>query len=526
MLFRSDFGQNIAGVCRIRIPEGMEAGQEITIRHMEFLDEEHRLYLPQLRNAASEDTYVASGDEKQPACWQPEFTYHGFRYAEVTGYPEELLKGDICAVSLYTDAASSGYFTCGNTLVDKIYRNAVQTEKANVHSILTDCPQRDERVGWMNDATVRFEATPYSFDVGRLFPKVVRDCMDVQDEEGSITCTAPFAFGCRPADPVCSSYLIAAWQAYLHTGNLDIIEEGYEGFCRWNRFLAKNSDNHIVNYSYYGDWAAPAYACASEEYAVSAVTPGELMSTGYHYYNTCLLMQMAAKLGMEEEVQKHRQEAEEIAAAFLEKWYDAESGKVATGSQGCQSFALWLGILPEEDRQKAADCLHQDLAEKEYRFTTGNLCTRYMMEVLTGYGYLEDAWKLAVREEYPSFGFMIQNEATTMWERFELKKNPTMNSHNHPMYGAVVYWYYAFLAGIRPLEAGWRRFRVQPYLPEKLLSASATVETPYGDVYVRWTRRYGETHLYVNVPHGTEAEVILPWGGNKVAQQGFHNWKN
>lgn len=521
-----DFGQNIAGVCRIRIPEGMEAGQEITIRHMEFLDEEHRLYLPQLRNAASVDTYVASGREKEPGCWQPEFTYHGFRYAEVTGYPEALLKEDICAVSLYTDAASAGYFTCGNALIDKIYRNAVQTEKANIHSILTDCPQRDERVGWMNDATVRFEATPYSFDVGRLFPKVVRDCMDVQDEDGSITCTAPFAFGCRPADPVCSSYLIAAWQAYLHTGNLDIIGEGYEGFCRWNRFLAKNSVNNIVNYSYYGDWAAPAYACASEEYAVSAVTPGELMSTGYYYYNTCLLMQMAEKLGMEEEVQKHRQEAEEIAAAFLEKWYDAESGKVATGSQGCQSFALWLGILPEEGRQKAADYLHQDLVEKEYRFTTGNLCTRYMMEMLTRYGYLEDAWKLAVREEYPSFGFMIQNEATTIWERFELKKNPTMNSHNHPMYGAVVYWYYAFLAGIRPLEPGWSRFRVQPYLPEKLLSASAAAETPYGDVYVRWTRRYGETHLYVDVPHGTEAEVILPWGGRKIAQQGFHHWKN
>lgn len=521
-----DFGQNIAGVCRIRIPDTILPGQEITIRHMEFLDEDHQLYLPQLRNAASVDTYVASGDEQELAYWQPEFTYHGFRYAEVTGYPEAFLREDICAVSLYTNAASRSYFACGNALVEKIYRNALQTEKANIHSILTDCPQRDERVGWMNDATVRFEAVPYSFDIGRLFPKVVRDCMDVQDEDGSITCTAPFAFGCRPADPVCSSYLIAAWQAFLHTGNLDIVREGYDGFCKWNRFLEKNSEGFIVNYSYYGDWAAPAYACMSEEYAVSAVTPGQLMSTGYFYYNTCLLVKMAEKMGREEDAEKHRGKAEEIRRAFLEKWYDPESGKVGTGSQGCQSFALWLDILPEEGRQKAADYLHRDLVEKEYRFTTGNLCTRYLMEELTRYGYLEDAWKLAVREKYPSFGFMIQNEATTIWERFELKKNPTMNSHNHPMYASIVHWYYAFLAGIQPIEGGFRKFRVRPYLPENLLSASAMVETPYGDINVRWVRRYGETHLYVSVPYGTNAEVILPWGGRKLVEDGFYHWQN
>lgn len=521
-----DFGQNIAGVCRIRIPQNITAGHMIRISHMEFLDEDGRLYLPQLRNAASVDTYVAAGNGKDPEYWQPEFTYHGFRYAEVTGYPGALLKEDITAVSLYTDVASGSYFTCGSALVNQIYRNAVQTEKANIHSIFTDCPQRDERMGWLNDATVRFEAVPYSFDIGRLFPKVVRDCMDVQDEDGSITCTAPFAFGVRPADPVCSSYLIAGWQAWLHTGNLDIIEEGYDGFCKWNAFLEKNSENHIVNYSYYGDWAAPAYACVNEELAVSSLTPGDFMSSGYFYYNTCLLARMAEKLGRTKDAEEHRKKAEKIRTSFLEKWYDAKSGKVGSGSQGCQSFALWLDILPVEGRQKAADYLHRDLVEKEYKFTTGNLCTRYLMEALTRFGYLEDAWELAVREEYPSIGFMIQNEATTVWERFELKKNPTMNSHNHPMYGAVVYWYYGFLAGVRPIEGGFRKFIVKPWLPKKLLSASAVVETPFGDISVRWVRRYGETHLYVSVPHGTEAEVILPWGGKKMAGYGFHHWQN
>ena len=523
-VYGADFGQNIAGVCRIRIPRDIKAGTVIKISHMEFLDEDGRLFLPQLRNAASVDTYVAAGGGTDPEYWQPQYTYHGFRYAEVAGYPGALLKDDIQAVSLYTDISSGSRFACGDPMVEKIHKIVIQTEKANIHSVLTDCPQRDERMGWMNDATVRFEETPYNFDIGRIFPKVVRDLMDVQDDLGSITCTAPFAFGARPADPVCSSFLIAGWQAYLHTGNTDILKEGYEAFKAWNHYLESKSEDFIVQYSYYGDWAGPAYACQSEEYAVSKETPGILMSTGYFYYNSMLLANIAQVIGETVEAQVHLQKAEAIRKAFLAKWWDEKTGKVATGSQGCQSFALWLDILPEEGRQKAADLLHRDLEEKEYRFTTGNLCTRYMMDALTRYGYLEDAWALVTSDGYPSIGFMIQNEATTVWERFELKKNCLMNSHNHPMYGAVGYWFYAYLAGLKPLMAGWREFSFAPYLPKGLLSSSTTVETPFGDIAARWVRRYGATHLYLTVPHGTQAHVTFPWGKAEVAGPGFHHW--
>ena len=519
-----DFGQNIAGVVRLRIPPGMQTGQEIQLHHMEFLDENGRLYLPQLRNAASVDTYVAAGDGRDLEFWEPEFTYHGFRYAEVKGYPGVLCKEDITAVSFYTDVASESFFTCGSAILNQIAKLAVQTEKANIHSVLTDCPQRDERMGWMNDATARFELTPYCFDVGRLFPKVMRDCMDVQDTDGSITCTAPYAFGTRPADPVCSSYLIAAWQAWLHTGNLAGIREGYDGFVRWNQFLQSRSDNWIVTYSYYGDWAAPAYACQSEEFAVSAVTPGELMSTGYFYYNARLLARMARLLGKEADAARHAAMADSIQRAFLEKWWNPETGVVGTGSQGCQAFALWLDILPEEGRARAADCLHRDLTARQFQFTTGNLCTRYMVEMLSRFGYLEDAWQLMTREEYPSIGFMMENEATTVWERFELKKNPLMNSHNHPMHGSVALWFYKYLAGLEPLDGGWRTFAVAPHLPEKLLSASASVDTPYGAVVTRWIRRYGEVHLYLTVPHGTRAHVTLPWGGTAQVEAGVYHW--
>lgn len=312
-----DFGQNIAGVVRIRLPKHMKPGQVISISHMEFLDEDGQLYLPNLRNATCIDRYIASGDEKDLEYWQPQFTYHGFRYVQIEGYRAPMTKEDICAVSLYSDIGTGSYFSCGNALINAIQKNIVQTEKANIHSILTDCPQRDERMGWMNDATVRFEETPYNFDIGRLFPKVVRDLLDVQGKEGEITCTAPFAFGARPADPVCSSFLIAALEAYEFTGNLDIIREGYEGFKAWNTYLGSRSRDNIVQYSYYGDWAGPAYACIGEDGVLSSETPGILMSTGYYFYNARLLAKYAGLLGYKEEQKAHEKKAEEIRTAFL-----------------------------------------------------------------------------------------------------------------------------------------------------------------------------------------------------------------
>lgn len=517
-----DFGQNIAGVCRLRIPSAVEHGRVIELAHAEILDEKGRLYRETLRNATSIDRYTSAGEGQDPEYWQPEFTYHGFRYVEVSGFPGRLRREDITAVALRTAVDVIGDFRCGNALVNQIQKNAVQTEKANIHSVLTDCPQRDERMAWLNDSTVRFEETPYNFDIGRLFPKVVRDAADVQDEHGSVTCTAPFAFGARPADPVCSAHLIAGWQAFMHTGNQEILAEGYEGFRRWNQFLASRSEGGIVQYSYYGDWAAPAYACIDEENAVSAVTPGVLMSTGYHYYNARLLAQMARVLGRPDEAEAQEAEARVIREAFLAKWWNEATGTVATGSQGCQAFALWLGILPESGRQLAADVLRRDLIDREYRFTTGNLCTRYMLDVLTQYGYVDDAWALVTREEYPSLGYMIGQEATTVWERFELKKNPVMNSHNHPMYGALSYWFYAYLAGVKPLESGWSRVSIRPYFPLRLPSVQASVRTPYGDIAVRWVKRYGQGHLYVTLPHGVEADITTPDGTTVGVGAGFH----
>ena len=504
--FVVDFGQNIAGVVLLDLPDGMKAGQTITMVHTEELNEDGTVYTDTLRGAKQMDSYIATGDDRDLDTWIPKFTYHGFRYCQITGL-DYLNQEDLAALLIHTDIKNKSTFNCGSPMVNAIQEALVMTERDNMHSILTDCPQRDERMAWMNDATVRFEETPYNFDASRIFPKILQDIKNEQRAEGQFTCCAPFIYGGLPADPVCSSYLVAAKEALMHYGELGAVDEFFDGMAAWEDYLLSRSPDGTVDYSYYGDWAAPAYACLSDEGAPSAVTPGVVMSTGYSYYNCKLLADFARRTGRTEAEAKYTEKAEYVRKAFLDKWFDPETGKVATGSMGCQAFALWLGILPAECEAKAAEVMRNDLVEKNYKFTTGNLNTRYLMDMLTKHGYIEDAWKVITSEEYPSFGFMFQNEATTIWERFEMKKNPGMNSHNHPMYGAVGYWFYAYLGGIIPTEPGFARVSIKPYFPERLTSCHAVVDTVMGEISVRWSKRYGKLYLFIQTPFGVTADV-------------------
>ncbi len=519
-MFVVDFGQNIAGVVELNLCDPMVEGQTVTLHHAEELDEDGTLYTAILRKAHQLDTYIASGNEDEDTVWAPKFTYHGFRYCSVEGLPR-LEKDMIRAYLMHTDMENESRFSSGSALVNAIQQNVLMTERDNMHSILTDCPQRDERMGWMNDATVRFEETPYNFDASRMFPKILSDIHNEQRAEGQFTCCCPYVFGGLPADPVCSSYLVAAKEALMHYGELGAVDEFFDGMAAWEDFLLSHSPDGTVDYSYYGDWAAPTYACPDEEYAVNICTPGVLMSTGYSYYNCKTLVDFARRTGRIEAEAKYAAAAARVRDAFLSKWFDPATAKVAEGSMGAQAFALWLGLIPAEHEAAAARVMHEDLVAHNYKFTTGNLNTRYLMDMLTKYGYIEDAWTVITSEEYPSHGFMIQHEATTVWERFELKKNPGMNSHNHPMYGAVGYWFYAYLGGIIPTEPGYSRVSIKPYFPEKLMSAHAVVDSVMGEISVRWHKKYGKLYLYVQVPFGVTADV--DFGGKvETVGAGYH----
>lgn len=516
-----DFGQNMAGILRVPL-ERRKRGKRIVLTHSEELTEDGKLFRDPLRGAQARDEYRFSGDSLDLPVWQPQFTYHGFRYARIEGVSNITDPWEVRAVELRNDVDKRSFFRCGNALITRLHELCEATERANQHSILTDCPQRDERMGWMNDATVRFDATPYHSEMGAFFPKIIRDIIDTQNEKGEISCTAPFVWGNVPADPVCSAFLVAGMQAWLHSGNDAIVQEAYPAWDRWEQSLLQHSENWIVNYSYYGDWAGPLDSCQKEPDghpgAASAVTPGIFMSTGYSYLNCRLLERFARILGFEKDAVRHARNANHIRDAMLKKWYDPESGSFATGSQGCLSFALYLGLSPEP--KKTALRLHEALEKNGGRLTTGNLCSRYILDALSENGWLEDAWQLMTRTEYPSLGYMLQQEATTIWERFELMKFSGMNSHNHPMYAAADYWMYGYLAGLKPSAPGWREFEIHPYMPKELQSAQATVETPMGMVSVRWVRRYGKAHLQAQIPFGARAHICF-CGRTAVARSGF-----
>ena len=517
-----DFGVNIAGIGCLKIPCDIAEGTEITLEFAEEILPNGNLDKETLRRAKVVDTFIAG--KENPTEWIPRFTYHGFRYAKITGYPT--FPGDaMTAIAFSNEVKSRSFFRCGNPLANQIYENILRTELDNLHHLATDCPQRDERMGWMNDATVRFELSPYNCRMGRLFPKIVRDITVEQDpKSGAIYSTAPLIWSGPIADPVCSSYLVAGYQMLLHYGDTQTIAENYEPYKRWNQCLADLcTEEGIVEYSSYGDWAGPADYCDRVfDGCHSIVTPSPLMSTGYHYYNYTLLAKFADLLGKPDEKAEFEAKAAEVREAFLKKWVDIPRGYVHNGSQGAQAFALWLGILPKECEKAAAAQMFDAVKNVGYRLTTGNLTSKYLPEMLVKYGYADAAWKLMTRDEYPSLGYMIQNGATTIWERFEFKRGSGMNSHCHPMYGAVGHFFYADLLGVRPLNPGWDKFVVKPCFPEGLLYAEGQVETILGNIYVRWQNQMGQIDLMVDVPFGATAMVTLPTGSFELTS-GWHS---
>lgn len=513
-----DFGENIAGVSRLKV-DGNCKGAEFIIRHAEDISQTGELFTDTLRSAKATDIYICDDGERN-FVYVPEFTYHGFRYAtlEVKGEFDGSI--ELSAFVLYTDIDTDGYFRCGDQTVNEIYKTILRTERGNIHSIATDCPQRDERMAWMNDATVRFMSMPYHFNTPRLFEKIIQDIANEQDDMGRLTCTAPFVYGERPADPVCSAYLVAAYENYLLTGNANEIKKHYAGFEAWNDFLNSQAPDGIVNYSYYGDWAGPEDCCytvgtignsdvrKTEEYDTGAANslyiPGEMISTAFYCMNLSLMVKFAELVGKNNH--KYIIEKKRVRGAFLNKWFDETMAMVGNGTQGEQALALFAKLIPKEYEQKAAKHMADSVIADGYRLKTGNLVTPMLMEMLSKYGYQDIAWKLLTRKEYPSWGYMLANGATTVWERFELKKECGMNSHNHPMYGAVSGWLFRSLAGFRVIKPS-ELFELAPNIPTELLYFEMRIPVLYGSIYLKCEKKYGKLTAMVDVPFGTN--VIL-----------------
>jgi len=508
-----DLGQNIAGWVRLKVSG--PKGSKVILKFAELLYEDGTVNQENLVGAKATDMYILKGDGVE--IWEPRFTYHGFRYVQVEGFPGIPELENITGRAVRSSVERTGEFECSNTLLNQIYRNIVWTESNNLHSVPTDCPQRKERQGWLNDMTARYEEAIYNFRMANFYPKWLNDIHDEQgDKTGAITDTAPLVYGRRPADPVSSCYLLVPWALYLHYNDKRILEEHYEGMKRWTDYLSSQAKDYIISYSCWGDWASPINECITDSIgsgAVSAVTPGELMSTGYYYFNTLILSKIAHILGNYDDEQKYRGLSEKIREAFNNKFLDQAKNQYAKGSQASHIFPLFLDIVPEENKKGVIENLLKDILEVHNgHLATGNQCTKYLLETLTDLGFVDIAYLIATQTTYPSWGYMIQNGATTVWERWELMTGPGMNSHDHPMYGSIGSWFYKGLAGIKPSEdgPGFTKFIIKPNIPKDLKWVKCSLRTIKGTAISNWEKKEDSLMLEVKIPFNTEARVYIP----------------
>ncbi|MGH7996000.1 MAG: glycoside hydrolase family 78 protein [Opitutaceae bacterium] len=508
-IFVFDVGQNIAGWAELKVAG--PRGAEVVLRFAETLNPNGTVNQENLRTAAATDRYVLKGGG--PETWQPRFTYHGFRFIQVEGYPGKPTLGSIAVKRVRSAVSPNGTFECSSELINRIQRMIRETEANNLYSIPTDCPQRNERMGWLNDLTVRLEESLYNFELPRFYTKFLNDVGDAQRADGAIADTAPYHWPTQPADPVSASYLLMGWFMYRYYGDSAPMADHYEGFKRWVDFLAGVARGYIVPYGRFGDWSPPAaeaVAGSAGAGAIAKATPLEFMSTGFLYYQSELLAKMATVLGKRGDARRYRELAQDVAAAFNAKYWNERVGGYGSNNQACNCFALWLHLVPERNVPRVVANLVADVERHGGHLSTGNLCTKYLMEALTEHGHADLAFRIATQKTYPSWGYMLANGATTLWERWEDLTEGGMNSHDHPMMGSVSAWFYKYLAGIQPAAPGFKRFTVRPYIVRGLTWVRASYRTGYGEIRSEWMNENGVFTLKVGVPVNTSATIGIP----------------
>ncbi|HRP54668.1 family 78 glycoside hydrolase catalytic domain [Agriterribacter sp.] len=509
-IYVMDAGQNMAGWVALKVKG--EKGTKITLRFAEVLYDNGTVNQENLRTAAATDIYILKGEGEEK--WEPRFTYHGFRYMQVEGWPGKPAIDNFIIKKVRSDVEVAGQFKCSNDLLNRINQMVQRTEASNLHSIPTDCPQRDERMGWLNDLTVRIEQAIYNFNLHRFYAKYIRDVCDTQDENGEITDTAPYKVGGKPADPVSVSFLLLALKSYEYYGNTGIIRQYYPSMKAWVEYLTTRTKDGIVEYSYYGDWSPPAaFGAQGHSYgALSVNTPGELMSTGYLYYSAKILAQMSEILGKANDRYRYERLAQHTLEAFNTKFWDESKGGYGSNNQSCNAFAIFIGAPTQQQLPRVMASLVKDVKQRGYHLTTGNLCTKYLLEMLTENGEVETAYKIATQTTYPGWGYMLSKGATTLWERWEYETGGSMNSHNHPMMGSVGSWLYKYIAGILPdiENPGFAKFILHPYIINDLEHAEASYRSVKGEIRSAWKKTKGSIEYAVSIPANTVATVYIP----------------
>jgi alpha-L-rhamnosidase len=522
-----DFGQNFSGWTRLKV-EG-PAGQEIRLRHAELLHEDGSLNLGPNENAEATDVYVLRGGG--PEVHEPRFTYHGFRYVEVTGYPGEPGPDALEGLFVHSDVGRTGEFRSSNALINKVHEAIVWGQLSNLMSIPTDCPQRDERHGWLGDAHLSAEEAAFNFDMAAFYAKFLDDIRLAQREDGSLPDVAPaYLPRLYPADPAWSSaYATLVELLWDHYADRRVIAVHYASLKKYIDFLGRNADGQIIRkLGKYGDWCPPGGI-------VPKKTPVELTSTWYYYHDVLIMARLAAVLGRGEDAREYARMAESIKAAFNDAFLgESQYAAIRVSpvdtypNQTSNALPLYLDMVPAGRKDKVVASLLQSVErQQDYHVDTGILGTRYILDVLTEAGHGEAAYRMATHKSYPGWGYMLAEGATTLWERWEKLTGQAMNSQNHIMLGSIDGWFYRVLAGLSPLLPGWKSVRVRPHLLGDLSFVEARFETVAGPVGAAWRRTEDALSLDVTIPVGSAGEVHVPlvWPGARIMESGRVVWR-
>jgi len=511
-----DLGQNLVGWVRLNV-QGT-AGTVVTLRHAEVLDKAGNFYTENLRAAKQTVQYTLKGGGMET--FEPRFSFQGFRYVAVSGYPGELTPDRLTGVVIHSDIQPASEFETSSQLVNQLQRNIVWGQKGNFLDVPTDCPQRDERLGWTGDAQVFARTAAFNMDVSGFFTKWMKDVAADQLENGSVPFVVPDVLS-GPGKPAAGSAawadaaVIIPWTMYLSYGDKRILEEQYPSMTRWVDYMQKRAGEDYIwdGDFHFGDWLA--FATTRSDYP-GATTGKDLIATAFFAHSTDLLSRTAKILGKSEDAARYAALVAKIKEAFRREFV-TERGRVGEDTQTAYALALQFDLLPEDLRPVAAARLAKEVRERKH-LTTGFVGTPYLCHVLSRYGYLEEAYMLLKREEYPSWLYPVKQGATTIWERWDGQKpdgsfqDIGMNSFNHYAYGAIGEWMYRVMAGLEidPDAPGYKHILIQPQPGGGFTSARAAHQTMYGKASSAWTIKDGKFELAVEIPANTRATVRLP----------------
>lgn len=518
-----DFGVNFAGVARFSL--NLPRGTSLRFRYGELLYPNGTLnpmtsVAGQIKGfkqgskesvggpgapevAWQEDQYITRGGKET---YTPRFTFHGFRYVEITGLPKALPLDSVVALRINSDVQKGGSFECSDSLLNEIQEVCNRTFLSNIFSVQSDCPHR-ERLGYGGDIVATSEAFIANFDMSGFYQKAVRDWPDSALKDGMFTDTAPY-IGIQYCGVVWAmAHPLLIDQLFRFYGDTKIGNEQYEAAKRWLSLIEKKYPNGIVS-------------SGLSDHEGLASSPPEVLVTPMYFASVNLIANQAKRLGNQKDEEYFRKLAAKIQKAYCERFVDSSNGRVADATQTSQSMALWTRIVPDALRSKVLSVLVKDIESHAGHLTTGILGTKFMLEELSRAGEIDLAYKIATQRDFPSWGWMLKNGATTLWEHWEYSDNTF--SHNHPMFGSISQWLYNWLGGIQPAEdaEGFDRIQFVPKLPTQLEWVKSSYESARGTIISNWRREKKLLKFEFTVPINTQAKVLLPVRSDQMVTEG------